>query len=143
MPRIDHIKAIEIAYELQVDLHNRPSSELLVIKALDISRFAVFAVDFSGHGVCAALNTFRLSALMKDVHLIPMNPSDYLSILNDMLSELILLGHFLTMNFAIINVDANTVTDSSAADKPTIIGNPSSGNVIVCEDNGRSLGIEK
>jgi hypothetical protein len=46
LPRIDHIKAIEIAYELQVDLHNRPSSELLVIKALDISRFAVFAVDF-------------------------------------------------------------------------------------------------
>ena len=80
---------------------------------------------------------------MKDVHLIPMNPSDYLSILNDMLSELILLGHFLTMNFAIINVDANTVTYSSAADKPTIIGNPSSGNVIVCEDNGQSFGIEK
>ena len=60
LPRIDHIKAIEIAYELQVDLHNRPSSELWVIKAFDIFRFAVFTVDFSGHGVGAATNTFRL-----------------------------------------------------------------------------------
>jgi sigma-B regulation protein RsbU (phosphoserine phosphatase) len=143
LPRINHIKAIEIAYELQIDLHNRPSSELWVIKALDISRFAVFAVDFSGYGVGAALNTFRLSALMKDVHLISKSPSNYLSILNVMLSELIPLGQFSTMNFAIINVDANTVTYSSAVDKPQIIQNPSSGNVIVCEDNGRSLGIEK
>ena len=60
-----------------------------------------------------------------------------------MLSELIPLGQFSTMNFAIINVDANTVTYSSAVDKPQIIQNPSSGNVIVCEDNGRALGIEK
>ena len=80
---------------------------------------------------------------MKDVHLISKSPSNYLSILNDMLSELIPLGHFLTMNFAIINVDANTVTYSSAGYKPPIIGNLSSVNAIVCEDNGRSLGIEK
>ena len=80
---------------------------------------------------------------MKDVHLIPKNLLDYLSVLNDMLSELIPLGQFAIMNFAIINVDANTVTYSSAGYKPPIIGNFLSVNAIVCEDNGRSLGIEK
>jgi serine phosphatase RsbU (regulator of sigma subunit) len=80
---------------------------------------------------------------MKDVHLIPKNLLDYLSVLNNMLSELIPLGQFTIMNFAIINVDANTVTYSSAGYKPPIIGNLSSVNAIVCEDNGRSLGIEK
>ena len=80
---------------------------------------------------------------MKDVHLIPKNLLDYLSVLNDMLSELIPLGQFTIMNFAIINVDANTVTYSSAGYKPPIIGNLLSVNAIVCEDNGRSLGIEK
>ena len=80
---------------------------------------------------------------MKDEHLIPKNLLDYLSVLNNMLSELFPLGQFAIMNFAIINVDANTVTYSSAGYKPPIIGNLSSVNAIVCEDNGRSLGIEK
>tara|TARA_B110000046_G_scaffold13825_1_gene13492 strand:- start:121 stop:303 length:183 start_codon:yes stop_codon:yes gene_type:complete len=60
-----------------------------------------------------------------------------------MLSELIPLSQFSTMNFTIINVDANTATYSSAGDKSAIIGNPSSDNMIICEDNARSLGIEK
>ena len=47
------------------------------------------------------------------------------------------------MNFVIINVDVNTVTYSSAGNTPPIIGNPSSGNVIVGEASSQPLGIEK
>ena len=110
---------------------------------MDSYRFSVFAVDFSGHSVGSALNTFLLSTLIKYVHLIPKNPSDYLSALNDTLSKLIQLGQFATMNFVIINVDANTATYSSAGNTPPIIGNPSSGNVINGEASSQPLGIEK
>lgn len=110
---------------------------------MDSYRFSVFAVDFSGHGVGAALNTFLLSTLIEYVHLLPKNPSDCLSALNDTLSKLIPLGQFAAMNFVIINVDANTVTYSSAGNTPPIIGNPSSGNVIVVEASSQPFGIEK
>ena len=54
--------------------------------------FLFLPLIFLGHSVGSALNTFLLSTLIKYVHLIHMNPSDYLSALNDTLSKLIPLG---------------------------------------------------
>ncbi|MFX4470365.1 hypothetical protein ABTA54_19870, partial [Acinetobacter baumannii] len=63
LPAAEDVQSIANAARLRVAAYNRSSSELggdlWGVLPIDASHFGIFLADFTGHGVKAALNTFR------------------------------------------------------------------------------------
>ena len=70
LPSEKSIEETSRAYHLSINNYFETSSELggdlWGFRSLSDTKLAVYLVDFSGHGVNAALNTFRLHALMHE-----------------------------------------------------------------------------
>lgn len=147
LPRPKDINEIESAYRLQLDWHYHSSSELggdwWGIKPIDDNHFAIFAADFTGHGVGAAINTFRLHMIMSDITFLSNQPSQYLGELNDLLVERIPRGQFATMFFAVIDIGNDTLTYASAGHTSPMIGSTKTGDLHVGDPSGLPLGIKK
>jgi len=103
-----------------------PSSELggdlWGVIALDDHRVMVFTVDFSGHGVAAAINTFRLNQMMRGAGLNAGDPAGLLAALNAQLVALLPRGQFATMTVAVIDVAARTLTIANGGGPTPILG---------------------
>lgn len=129
---------------LTVASHFRPSAELggdmWSLRNLGNGKVGVATVDFSGHGVSAALNTFRLHTLMHQMPPEEQSPSDYLSALNAQLVDLLPTHQFATMFFGIIDLPAGRLTYSGAGAPSPVVGNP---QVQVLEAAGLPLGITR
>ncbi len=81
---------------------------------------AFYAFDLSGHGVPAALNVFRLHALIGDVAVRRDDPAGFLSILNDTLCGQLGPGQFATM-FHMVVRDGHLTWSSAAAPRPLLV----------------------
>ncbi len=147
LPRGREIVELEQHYGVKLDWHYKPSSELSGdcwgIQAIDDHKFAVFVVDFTGHGVGSAVNTFRLHTVMKDIATDSESPARYLEALNVQLTDLIPRGQFATMNYAIIDVKGNRLTYASAGHTSPIIGDARTRELTVGDPSGLPLGISK
>jgi len=147
LPNETEIKRIEAQYNVTLDWHYKPSSEIggdwWGIHSIDNNKFGLFVADFSGHGVGSAINTFRLHEIMRDLSLEPNSPARYLVKLNDILTDMIQRGQFATMNYAIIDVQANAMTYASAGHTPPMIGCAKSKTVTMGDPRGTPLGIKK
>lgn len=66
-------------------------------------RFALAIVDFAGHGLSAALNTFRLHALLSDMTLPRADPSQMTTLLNQRLHALLPRGQYATMIYLVMD----------------------------------------
>ncbi len=98
-------------------------------------RLGLFTVDFSGHGVSAALNVFRLHALMADHPPDPCDPAGYLEHLNDLLVRVLPRGQFATMFYGVIDRPAGTLVYAAAgAPDPLLDG-------VALDGSGLPLGI--
>lgn len=119
------IVATEKNHNVQICERYQPSSELggdfWGFKSLSENELAVYMGDFSGHGVNAALNVFRLHALMQTAVDIAKNPAHYLTHINSILSPILPSGQFTTMFYGVINNQKNTLTYASAACPPPVV----------------------
>lgn len=144
LPTGPQFRSIEETYLCRVESHFETSSELggdiWGLREIDDHRFGIYLVDFSGHGVGAAVNTFRLHTMMSEMP--PLNsPAALLSELNRHLVDLIPRGQFATMLYAIVDIRAHSITYSSAAAPSPVIGHAKSDEVILAESQGMPLGI--
>lgn len=73
------------------------------VRPIDETRLAVMAVDFSGHGVGAALNALRMHGLAVSLISGGLTPDAYLAKLNDAMQPLLPMGQYATMFFGIID----------------------------------------
>jgi len=79
---------------------------------LDADRFAIWLADFSGHGVAAAINTFRLHVILDSGP--SSDPAATLSRLNATLESVLPRGQFATMLYVVCDPGAGTLVFSSA-----------------------------
>jgi phosphoserine phosphatase RsbU/P len=90
-----------------IDAVFQPSSELggdfWGVKLQNPQRLLIYTVDFSGHGVNAALNTFRLHALIQRYGLDEAAPASSMEILNNHLCQLLQPGQFATMLLGVVD----------------------------------------
>ncbi len=119
-PQLDQItKKYQVAVEYKYESSDELGGDFWGIELVDDSRFLIYIVDFSGHGIAASLNTFRLHSIITNYQKNPKNqaasPAKRLKTLNRDLFRLLPVEQYATMLCGEIDVVANTFTYAAAA----------------------------
>ncbi len=117
--------------------------DLWGIEPLDDHRLVVWLADFSGHGVTAALNTFRLHALISNIDAGRDQPADFLAELNRRLAGALPVGQYATMLYGVIDRNEGVFTYAAAAAPPPVVIESKTGNAHVGDGSGLPLGVTK
>ncbi|MFA4995171.1 MAG: fused response regulator/phosphatase [Bdellovibrionales bacterium] len=111
------------------------------IHHLSPHQIALWLVDFSGHGMPAALKAFRMHAYLKENIPEATRPGDYLSKINDMLLNLLPRGQFFTMFYGIIDTKSCQLFFSRAYMKNSIVLHRATGKVDKLDGSAPPLGL--
>lgn len=146
LPKAKDIEDIQERLPVEIATHFQSSSELSgdFWGAIPLSRHELgfFLVDFTGHGIMAALNTFRLHTLINSDLKPHNNPGLYLTQLNKKLYELLIEQHFATMLYGVINFKENMLRYAAAASpNPIIVGATPERGIKFIDGSGLPLGV--
>jgi phosphoserine phosphatase RsbU/P len=136
---------VAAAAGMRIGSYSRSSSEiggdLWGLVPIDASSFGIFLADFAGHGVTAALNTFRLHALIHEHTALYRDPAGFLAMLNDRLKAVLPPGQFATFLYAVIDSSADRIRFASAGAPPPVIMSGPDGPAVLAEVSGLPLGV--
>ncbi len=146
LPSPHQVQTIHGRYGVMVDGYCQPSTELggdmWHVSGLDGHRMLMSLVDFSGHGVHAALHTVWLQAYMGHNPMLPDdNPDAYLAKINTALKAYMPLGHFATMIVMVLDTQQHTLTYASAAHPQLIVWDAEGRCTHIAESQSLPLGI--
>jgi serine phosphatase RsbU (regulator of sigma subunit) len=145
LPDTSTLRAVSDLHGLHVDSRFKPSSELggdfWGLKSIDENRVAIMMVDFSGHGINAALNTFRLHALLESEKYLEHNPAAYLQGINARLSPLLPAGQYATMFYGVIDLAKDLLTYAGAATPSPLVFPPEHDKPLIGSGEGFPLGM--
>ena len=145
LPDTSTLRAVSDLHGLHVDSRFKPSSELggdfWGLKSIDENRVAIMMVDFSGHGINAALNTFRLHALLEGEKYLEHNPASYLQSINARLSPLLPAGQYATMFYGVIDLARDLLTYAGAATPSPLVFQPDHDRPLIGSGEGFPLGM--
>lgn len=147
LPKTEAVTAIESRYGVDLASHFETSSELggdlFGMHPIDEQRFALWIVDFAGHGVAAALNTFRLHALLTEFPEWRRHPGEYLSLLGSRLAELLPTGQYATAFYGVVDGATDMLRYAAAATPAPVFLDPASGLITRGDGSGLPLGIDR
>jgi len=103
---------------------------------------AVINVDFSGHGIGAAINTFRLHTIIDRTPIKGRQPGEWLTEINSALKDVLPMGQFATAFVGIFDTATNMLTYAGAGAPSPVFGNPD-GTVELLDTSGLFLGVSK
>ncbi len=118
---------------------DRLGGDFWQIIELSEKKFGLFLCDFSGHGLSASLNTFRLHTLIFQLKDKVKNPSDFLRLLNLQLCQLLPRGQFATFFFCIFDTNAQTLSYAGAGSPPPFL--KTRNGILLLSTQGLPLGI--
>lgn len=131
---------------LKIDYLFEPSSEMggdfWNIFEYSETAVGVINVDFSGHGIGAAINTFRLHTIIDRTPIKGRQPGEWLSEVNSALKDVLPMGQFATAFFGIFDTATNMLTYAAAGAPSPVFGNPD-GTIELMDLSGLFLGVSK
>ncbi|MCW2246265.1 sigma-B regulation protein RsbU (phosphoserine phosphatase) [Azospirillum fermentarium] len=134
-------------YGLSIAPHFETSSELggdfWTVLPVDERRVGFLIVDFAGHGITAAINTFRLHTLIDRIPVPGRTPAGWLALLNEALKEVLPVGQFATAFFGIIDTVADTLTYAGAGAPNPFAGRRGQGDLVRLDSSGLVLGVSR
>lgn len=144
IPNQQIIRDTEKEYRLQICGHYQSCSELggdfWGLRSISSEELAIYMVDFSGHGVNAALNVFRLHAIMQSTIDNASSPSKYVTNINSILNKILPRGQFATMFYGIINLKRGTLCYTAAASPSAVLLRAQGTSYQILESTGTLLG---
>ena len=144
MPSGSQIKICERVFDMDIGVHVETSSQLggdfWGIRPLSEQRMAVYMLDFSGHGVSAAMNVFRIHTVMQECQHATGDPAHFLTLLNRHLYPLLERHEFATMFYGIIDTQANCLIYAAAAMHPVLLFSKQETAPIELDHRGFALG---
>lgn len=145
MPSPERLEGLCAAMGIVIDAHFAPSSELggdfWGIRPAGTDRLIVYLIDFSGHGVGAALNTFRLHAILQQIDMVAMDPPAVLGEVNRRLCTLLPGGQFATMLVGVLDLAAGRFDYASAGSTRPMTWMPGDGAPAFGDSAGLPLGL--
>jgi sigma-B regulation protein RsbU (phosphoserine phosphatase) len=124
LPAQDRVATLEKTYGITIGSVFRTAYEvggdLWGAFPLDADRFGLWLADFSGHGVAAAINTFRLHVMLRESANAG-DPGQLLADLNGTLKAVLPRGQFATMVYAVCDMRAHKLTFSTAGHPAPIL----------------------
>ena len=140
------LQNISNKYKVNFAHHFEPSSRLggdfWEVIPLSDTKLAVYICDFSGHGVSAALNTFRLHALITQMDKINIEiPASAMIMMNSQLLNLLPRGQFATFFLAVIDLEHDKMVYSAAGVPKPFLFTGDKLNLINAD--GMPLGVSK
>lgn len=146
LPGSDHIEEVRQHFHVDIAQYFSPSSTLggdfWQMFPIRGSLLGIYLCDFSGHGVAAALNTFRLHGIIAQTDKKKIvSPAAFLQDLNTQLVDLLPRGQFSTFFFGIYDPEQNRFTYAGAGSPPPLL--KSERKVKHLDTAGLPLGISK
>jgi len=146
LPTPQVMAALGDSHGLSLQAHFQPSSatggDLWGCHEIDQDRIAFYAFDFTGHGLAAALNTFRLHALIHEHRELWAEPSKLLFRLDGTLSRLLPVGQYSTMFYGVLDLRDGLLTwVGGAAPEPLLLR--ADGSIERLDTRGLPLGLSK
>ncbi len=145
LPSIGTLQQICTDYPLSIHSHFAPSIEIggdiWGLFPLDDTQLAVYLCDFAGHGITAAINTFRLHSLMLSLDQERHDPSTYLDILNEKLIIFLPVGHFATFFYGIFDLKERCLRYAAAGAPPPILYRAKTQQYECLNSQGVPLGV--
>ncbi|MBK4718560.1 fused response regulator/phosphatase [Azospirillum sp. YIM DDC1] len=153
MPSPERLAEVEAAAGVGITAHFAPSSELggdfwdlrhdavAPGQGQGQGRTMLYMVDFSGHGVGAALNTFRLHAICQQMDVPSLTPGEFLSIVNRRLCALLPNGQFATMLAGVVEPAGNRFVYASAGSTRPMVWAPGDTEPLLGDSAGLPLGL--
>lgn len=135
-------------YGINISSHFRPSHEIggdfWTIIPIDKHKLGLFMCDLTGHGVVAAVNTFRVHTLLNILRQDgDLSPSNLFYTLNQELNRLLAVGQFAAAFYGVIDTKKHEMTYVSAAWEQAMIFDPETRDTTMLEGRGLPLGIMK
>lgn len=118
------------------------SGDLWGIHPIADDKMAIWIADFTGKGIRASLNTFRLHAYLQKLNVDYLNPSAVLEELNQRLNGVLKRGTFATFLYGVLDVEKNVFSYASAGSSNPIIYNRSLKTMSMLDAKGVPLGID-
>jgi phosphoserine phosphatase RsbU/P len=138
-------QALAAAAGMRIGSYLRSSSEiggdLFGVVPINEVSFGIFLADFAGHGVTAALNTFRLHTLIHEHKALHHDPAGLLAILNERLAAVLSPGQFATCLYVVVDSAADRLSMASAGAPPAIVTHGIDGSTVLVEASGLPLGV--
>ncbi len=114
MPNVEQQGDFQKRYRCEIGSHFNPSAELggdfWGMRSLSSSQMALYNIDLSGHGVSAALNTFRFHAILHENKSYFAEPAVCISAINSRLSNLLDVGQYATVFYTVLDVEKNMLS---------------------------------
>ena len=113
------------------------------IKEINAQKLGVWLCDFSGKGIRASMNTFRLHTLIHELNDdILCHPDLFMAKLNSHLKSFMPPGNFATFLYGVIDLELNTFQYSAASSTaPIIYQHQAAERYEAGDSSGLSLGI--
>ena len=148
LPDEAHLRQLESRYPVSLASYYEASiglgGDIWGLVPIDDHRLKVFSTDFAGHGVGAALNTFRLHSFMVSGSEQADTAAAWLDQLNQYLCGVLPIGQFATMFCGIIDFAAGELQYASASAPAQLIRNGDPGDRFYPVDGtGFPLGLNR
>lgn len=145
LPSSSDIHIFEAVFPVSIASTYKASSglggDLWGCSATDDDNLRFFMADFTGHGVLAALNTFRFHSFLRNEPLDALPEADAMACLNSFLKDVLPVGQFATCLSSRINFRENWVEICSASGPPPMLRSGRDGEFEPLASDGLPLGI--
>ena len=145
MPSEHQVQMCERIFDLDISSYFETSSMLggdcWGMRPVSDTKLAIYMYDFSGHGISAAMNIFRMHTIMREFNHISGEPGNFLNTLNRHLHPLLERTEFATMFYGIIDIEANCLLYASAGVPAPLLCTKSEAPPIPLLGRGFPLGI--
>ncbi len=118
------------------------SGDLWGLIEISPTQLGVWIIDFTGKGVQAALNTFRLHTIINEYRYCADEPAEMIQTLNNRLQSVLPAGQFATCLVGVIDFEKDMFFYASASSPHPFIYHPGAKNFDLGNGTGMPLGIE-
>jgi sigma-B regulation protein RsbU (phosphoserine phosphatase) len=148
LPNALEVERLKLRYPMALSAYYAPShglgGDFWGAEAVDGHGLRLYSADFAGHGVAAALNTFRLHALISQISGEIRDPAAWLTYLNTALCDLLPTGQFATMFCGLFDFSTSTLTyAAAAAPSPLVLSGGVDAGFRNLDGTGFPLGVTR